>query len=324
MTKCNEELANVKAINVELSKQLQHKDDLIKSKTAQVDQLNSEYIKLLSSNKNEHVQSDHDKKRTLLVGSSMVRNIESHHETLEIQSHSGATLNDIKKQLDRDDSSYDRIIIVAGGNDCENDSYSTTDINSTMRELILKAKEKAPTISIASVMPRPKKPSMQLKTDHVNEATRKLCLETDGYEYIDNDGSFKLADHSSNEALYMSDGVHLNYHGNTRLMKNLGIEDRASVKSGRRRAPPTTNYQVKRNTTWHQRPDRDRDTSINISNNHTQDEGDQWTTVQRKGVKCYRCGESNHVMRSCRFTQKITCFRCGGQGHKSKSCPVFG
>ena len=58
-----------------------------------------------------------------------------------------------------------------------------------------------------------------------------MCKRMEGCQYIiDNDGSFKLADQSPNEAFYVADNVHLNYQGNIKLIKNLGIENYALVK----------------------------------------------------------------------------------------------
>ena len=63
-----------------------------------------------------------------------------------------------------------------------------------MRKLLDKATHRARKVTVASILPRPKRPDVQLKTDHVNEAVKKLCHENQAYEFVDNDGTFKLSD----------------------------------------------------------------------------------------------------------------------------------
>ena len=235
----------------------------------------------------------------------MIRGIGSRDTSvLQIRPFSGASVGDITEELEKDTSQYNEVIIVTGGNDCERNCNTTTEISAAVNSLLLKAKKKAPSVKIASVLHRPKKPAMQLKVDHVNEDTRQMCKRMEGCQYIDNDGSFKLADQSPNEAFYVADRVHLNYQGNIKLIKNLGIEDYAIVKRSRRsKSDVSTSRDYKHQ--WGQQ---------------SEDEG-EWNLVQHRDVRCHNCGEKGHVVKTCRFNRKITCFSCGSQGHKSKSCP---
>jgi hypothetical protein len=122
-----------------------------------------------------------------------------------------------------------------------------------------------------------------------------------GYEYKDSDGTFKLADQSTNEALYLADRVHLNYHGTSRLIKNLALDEICYVTQKA--------YQQSRMYTKH----------VGDEKRHQTDDG--WTKVERKrDIRCYNCGEENHVKKNCRFNQKIRCFHCGSLGHKSNRC----
>ena len=41
-------------------------------------------------------------------------------------------------------------------------------------------------------------------------------------------------------------------------------------------------------------------------------------TSNRRG--CFNCGELNHVISQCKFSQKIRCRRCHYLGHKERHC----
>jgi hypothetical protein len=288
LKKTNEELANMSAINKELSKQLEDKHKELKAKSEQYDNLANEHMKLLGKEvSNTDISTS---KKTLLIGSSMVRSIGTKDSSkVEIQCYPGATVKDITDNISKCEGSYEKIIVVGGGNDCEKDSNSTSDINSSIQSLVNKAKEKTKSVTVSSILPRPKKPECHLKMDHVNENTRKVGNDSHSYEFVDNDKTFKLADMSINEAYYSNDKIHLNYHGTTKLIDNLSLKDLCFVKS----SPYGQNRQP-----------------------------DGWTRVQRhQTVRCHNCGEQGHVMRSCRYQQKLKCFSCGSLGHKANRCP---
>ena len=119
---------------------------------------------------------------------------------------------------------------------------------------------------------------MQLKVDQVNEDTRQMCKRMEGCQYIDNDGSFKLADQSPNEAFYVAGKVHLNNQGNIKLIKNLGIEDYALVKRSRRSKSGDVSTSKDYKHQWGR-----------------QSEDGEWNLVQCRDVRCHNCGEKGHV-----------------------------
>ena len=98
-------------------------------------------------------------------------------------------------------------------------------------------------VIVSSILPR-SDDTVQHKVDEVNNATSELCFTDPNIEYISNDGSFRLADQTQNETFFVNDGLHPSYHGTTRLLKNLGLAELASVKrwarndSGRNQPPP--------------------------------------------------------------------------------------
>jgi len=48
----------------------------------------------------------------------------------------------------------------------------------------------------------------------------------------------------------------------------------------------------------------------------------QWATRQQQ-PRCYKCGETGHVVRQCRKQQTVSCYSCGVTGHKQKHCFHF-
>ena len=47
------------------------------------------------------------------------------------------------------------------------------------------------------------KASEKASNEHLNEQIKKLCQDTLKYNFVDNDGSFKLADMTINEAFFV-------------------------------------------------------------------------------------------------------------------------
>ena len=283
LIKQSEELSNLRAINTELSKQVEQKDAELKLKCSQFDQLNTEYLKVISFEK--HSETSGKKPKTLLIGSSHASNIESTDvSSLFVESHSGATLDELTNKLEKDNSNYDRVIVIGGGNDCSNLTSTTAEITQSMRKLLDKAAQRARKVTVASILPRPKRPDVQLKTDHVNEAVKKLCHENQAYEFVDNDGTFKLSDLTRNDAFFIEDGVHTSYYSTSKLISNLGISDLSRVR--------------KRNQHRHKNPHNEK-SSVHHYPERTN------MSQQRQHVGCYTCGESGHIARVCRRARKF-------------------
>ena len=65
----------------------------------------------------------------LLIGSSIIRDIvATDTQKIKVCSHSGASVQDITRALDRESDKFDEIITVTGGNDCDNQLKTVTDI----------------------------------------------------------------------------------------------------------------------------------------------------------------------------------------------------
>ena len=60
----------------------------------------------------------------------------------------------------------------------------------------------------------------------------------------------------------------------------------------------------------------------NISRGHSHANYGQGQASRRTNqhVKCWYCGEQNHVHHTCRHGKPVQCHKCGNEGHKSKFC----
>ena len=95
-------------------------------------------------------------------------------------------------------------------------------------------------------MPRTDNGQASLKGENVNVKFKELCAATDKVKFCDNDGSFRLADGSPNDALLMPHGNILNYRGSEKLAKNLGLPTkiRRNQRSQSRWTPRVNNYSI--------------------------------------------------------------------------------
>ena len=65
-------------------------------------------------------------------------------------------MQDITRALDKESDKCDEIIIVTGGNDCDNQAKTVTDIKDDFAKLCSRAKQLSSHVKVASVLPRPK------------------------------------------------------------------------------------------------------------------------------------------------------------------------
>ena len=93
-------------------------------------------------------------------------------------------------------------MLSAGTIDCA-DSYATTaNIAENACQVITEAKKYCDMVIMSSILPRDNRP-IQNKIDTVNDYIKKICKEQDRCSFIDNYGSFKLANQNQNESLFL-------------------------------------------------------------------------------------------------------------------------
>ena len=145
--------------------------------------------------------------------------------------------------------------------------------------------------------------------------------------FVNNERNFTLNDNTSNDALYLRDGIHLNSMGSEKLVDNLELRNLAFVQkpasrisypnhghfpfSANRvdlhpydRPPPVIENPARSVRSAPQRP------SMPVK---------QWTTSNRPQVAkvISRSSASNPWVRN---SQPVRCYSCGRAGHRIRNC----
>ena len=85
-------------------------------------------------------------------------------------------------------------------------------------------------ITFSSVLPKVNPNDQQLKIDHMNKNLKKMCKVAPGCNYSDHDGSFRLVNLTTNDAMFVSDGYHFSWKGSQKL-DNLDLKNIAPVRN---------------------------------------------------------------------------------------------
>ena len=132
----------------------------------------------------------------------------------------GGKLAGIEKKISELSSSYDTIMVVAGGNDCDTSpSTPALTVIDAFASVIDAAKAK-----VSSVCPRLKTADTTNTIDAVNAGLVTLCADKDVI-FADSTPSFTLGDGSVNDGYLHRDGVHLTHAAVNRLAKNLRVKN---------------------------------------------------------------------------------------------------
>ena len=160
------------------------------------------------------------------MGSSIIRDID--HQKLkqtDVRSISGAKVGNLLSEVEKlQTNHYDKIVVVGGGNDCADSSDTITTVNK-FKELIVAAKQKANSVTIASICPRqtPDNPGVQDVIDTVNAGVQGLCADM-ACTYCDTNDILRLSDGSINEGYYLDDSIHLTYKGQNKIAQKLELQ----------------------------------------------------------------------------------------------------
>jgi lysophospholipase L1-like esterase len=268
--------------------------DIVAARTADNEELRKENLELRKMlNSQENVKHPTCQgKQLLIVDGTMDSLSTSQPDKVEIVQKQDATLKDCQNILTdklKAKTSYNKITIVAGGNDCDINSVDT--MTKDVSEMVMQAKTMATTVEICSILPCAGNPAKQDKIDQYNSATTGTCKKL-GASFVNNDPGFRLADGEINEGFLQDDGIHPNQAGCLKLLKTLHLQDAICITptqpwskavSGKRKAPKP-----------------------------------QTVTTQR--APCWNCGEPNHTSDHCFHRRRLTCRSCGKQGHKASRC----
>ena len=242
--------------------------------------------------------------KSLLIGNSLLRNVKSKDENkLKITCSSGATFDSITSDLTATNEKYDKIIIVSGITDCRNKDATTATISQSTNKLLNTAKKLCKKLIFSSVLPCKDvdNTNIQMKIDHVNDNMERLCRENRDCHFIDNSGSFKLADMSVNDALFVTDGIHPNTRGAQKFISNLQLADLATVQRPPRRSQQLYNYGGTTDSYRYRNQ---------IPNSTT--------------MRCTWCRESDHTSVNCTRRGNRCCYQCRAADHQVRNCPWLG
>ena len=261
------------------------------------------------------------KVETLLVGNSLLRDVHfdgpDNRSQIRVVKKSGATFKEIEQMIDEAAKTHtiNEIVIVGGTTETMGDA-TADDVRNEVSRLLRTAKSAAPSVKLSSVIPTKRRTTDIQRRNTLNDQLRATCEENNA-TFVDNDNNFTFRNGAVDNAAFANDGLHLSDSGVDRLMSNLGLPPRSSVRNkpqqqNRRPAAPRT-------------PSRDTPNNNNNNNNNNAGTSDhEWCVIERRNRhrhsigKCANCSETNHVTANCKHHQKVQCRQCGERGHKEK------
>ena len=178
-----------------------------------------------------HTPTDNGK--CALIGTSIIRDIsDTKLVNTSVTVLRGGVIDDVRSHVDNISEKHSRIVLVSGGNDCDEKNANPADIIGKYRELTKCAKTKANHVTVSSICPRIKPNNAPLCgiIETVNAELQVMC-DDEGVTYVDNTSSFHLADGTINDGYLLVDGVHLTRTASDRLAKNLGLNIKDGMKS---------------------------------------------------------------------------------------------
>ena len=205
-------------------------------------------------------------------------------------------------------------IVIVGGTTKTMGDATTDDVRNEVSRLLRTAKSAAPSVKLSSVIPTKRRTTDIQRRNTLNDQLRATCEENNA-TFVDNDNNFTFRNGAVDNAAFANDGLHLSDSGVDRLVSNLGLPPRSSVRNkrqqqNRRPAAPRT---------------PSRDTPNNNNNNNNAGTSDhEWCVIERQNRhrhsigKCANCSETNHVTANCKHHQKVQFRQCGERGHKEK------
>ena len=95
---------------------------------------------------------------TLFLGDSLIRDVDqSKLINTKVKSLHGAKVAEVLQHLQKDKSSYERVVICAATNDCSSDQYDGEKVTDTFKQVIAAASQKVSTpknVTVSSIPPR--------------------------------------------------------------------------------------------------------------------------------------------------------------------------
>ena len=176
-----------------------------------------------------------DNGKCALIGTSIIRDIsDTKLDNTSVTVLLGGVIDDVRSHVDNISEKHSQIVLISGGNDCDEKNANPADIIGKYRELTKCAKTKANHVllTVSSICPRikPKNAPLCGIIETVNAELQVMC-DDEGVTYVHNTSSFHLADGTINDGYLLVDGVHLTRTASDRLAKNLGLNIKDGLKS---------------------------------------------------------------------------------------------
>lgn len=163
-----------------------------------------------------------ERKGTLLMGSSIIRDIrsESFDCVIDPICVRGGRVSDLTAELLSmpKEKSYENIILHVGSNDCTSDFFDSESFADDYNILVNTAKTKYDIVVISSLCPRLDDKFGNITTG--NSILSKIAND-ENCLFIDNDDSLRVPSGTVNTLLYNRDGINLSKKGTVKLAKSL-------------------------------------------------------------------------------------------------------
>ena len=274
------------------------------------------------------------KNSCLVVGSSLVRDFDQQlYENTEIICISGARPNDLTKALkDKAGQDYDKIIVVAGGNQVGEDPKHVQETVRDLESLVKAAKEISGNVHLCELPPRIKDGKPLESIQLLNVAIQDLSQKVD-CKMIKTSQVFTLGNGEPNDGYLLPDGIHLKLKGASKLVDCLGL----ALKDPQRRVSRKAAYaDAVKNT----QPSQRNPTQLNAAKKKNNPPSPPPQTQTKSSHKdkphhgrparlhpengyCGYCGEPGHRHETCHHGQPVECRTCHDKTHKAKFCHLY-
>ena len=221
--KAENEVAKMKAEVSELNKKLSCKCQLSEEPVTQ-NKTNRTSTRI---NGNDQAPGKPPEQPTLLLGTSLIRNIDPKKlVNCDVITKGDATIADLHLAITSipEDKTYKEIIVVGGSFDLEDNEVN--DIITDYQALTVSASLKTDKLTICSILPRMDK-DYKRKTSQVNKELEKICND-EGHHFKDLDSVFLLRNDMPNDAYLLEDGIHLSKSGVNKLVAECNILTRSA------------------------------------------------------------------------------------------------
>ena len=321
--------------NKQLLRDLKEKSDGYMNERLENQKLRVQISELSRTSQKEQWSKFRNKHSTLLVGSSIIRDVSasSKDANIDVVSVSGGTLMDVRNELNNRKQKHSNVIIQAGSNDCSSGT-DVDDVVSDYKHVIRAAKAATAdgTVVISAVLPRHDEPRVFKMIQSLNSRLQAIATE-EGCSFVEH-RNFYLSEDEANDGYFLTDKIHLTSAGSKRIISDLGLTSQLIYRDRRKQTPhasghsstPLATSGARRqhlSTPRQPRDDLQHREAINPTVPRTlkrREPHDYNKQQHQRQVRCDYCYEQGHVKQKCGHGRPVICRACGEEGHKEKFC----